>query len=85
MVPGMTYPIDRATAVRVIASSLCFDQDPPPVRSLDKAKIAAGAILDAMVQAGMIDVASQGGTSNGGRPSGTAAVVDPDQDALPLP
>jgi hypothetical protein len=77
--------VQRAAAIRVIASSLCFDQDPPPVRSLDKAKVAAGAILDALAQAGMVDVDAlqDGGTSNGGHPK--AAAVDPDQDSLPLP
>ena len=75
----MTIP--RGQAVRVVASSLCFDQDPPPVRSLDKARVAAGAIVDALAQAGMMDVS---GDANGGGPqSGGAAAVD-DQDALPL-
>ena len=77
----MTIP--RGQAVRVVASSLCFDQDPPPVRSLDKARVAAGAIVDALAQAGMIDV--DPADNNGGGPvGGAAAVVDPNQDALPI-
>lgn len=73
---------NRAHAVRIIASSLCFDQDPPPVRSLDKAKIAAGAILDALAAAGMMDVDPPApGTQNGGPVR--AAVAD-DQEQLPI-
>lgn len=79
------WPIQRAAAIRVIASSLCFDQEPPPIASLGKAKAAAAAVVDALAAAGMVDVADQGGTQNGGHPSGVAAAVDPDQDALPLP
>jgi hypothetical protein len=76
--------VNRSAAVRIIASSLCFDQDPPPVRSLDKARVAAGDILDALAQAGMIDVdPAAPGTSNGGHPK-VAAAVDPDQASLPL-
>lgn len=74
----MTIP--RGQAVRVVASSLCFDQDPPPVRSLDKARVAAAAIVTALAQAGMIDVTED---ANGGGPVGGAAAAD-DQDALPL-
>lgn len=42
---------ERAAAVRTIASSLVFDQDPPVLRSLDKAKRAAAEIVDALVAA----------------------------------
>lgn len=68
----------KAKAVRVVASSLCFDQDPPPVRSLTNARIAAGGIIDALVDAGMIEI-DDAADSNGG------SVSDgPADDATPL-
>lgn len=48
---------ERAAAVRTVASSLVFDQDPPVVRSLDKARKAAGEIVDALVTAGILPAA----------------------------
>lgn len=44
----------RAAAVRTIASSLVFDHDPPLLRSLDKARAAAGGVVDALVGAGIL-------------------------------
>lgn len=44
----------RTAAVRTVASSLVFDQDPPVVRSLDKARTAAGEIVSALVAAGIL-------------------------------
>lgn len=52
----MTNPT-RSAVVRTIASSLAFDADPPILRSLDKARAAAGSIVDALVDAGMIELA----------------------------
>jgi len=69
----------RSAVIRVVASSLCFDQDPPPFRSLDKARVAAAAIVDALTDADMIDVEDDR-NANGGPPKGPAA----DDDATPL-
>lgn len=68
----------RSAVIRVVASSLCFDQDPPPVRSLDRARIAAAAIVDALADAEMVTVEDDRNT-NGGPPQGPA-----DDDATPL-
>lgn len=45
----------RASAVRIIASSLAFDSDPPVLRSLDKARNAARAIVDALIDSQILD------------------------------
>lgn len=89
----------RASAVRVVASSLCFDQDPPPIRSLASARVAAAAIVDALRDAGMIDTepapevpANDNGTTpikrGPGRPPKSAAAVqapvDPAQTEFPV-
>jgi hypothetical protein len=68
----------RSAVIRVVASSLCFDQDPPPVRSLDKARIAAAAIVDALADADMVTVEDDRNTNGGSQP-GPA-----DDDATPL-
>lgn len=72
----------HAQAVRVVASSLCFDQDPPPIASLGKARAAAGHVVDALAAAGIITL-DEDGTSNGG-PVMNGAAVDPDQEQLPI-
>jgi hypothetical protein len=44
----------RQVAVRTIASSLAFDGDSPALRSLDKARVAGAAVVDALVAAGIL-------------------------------
>jgi hypothetical protein len=73
----MTIP--RNTAIRIVASSLCFDQDPAPIKNLERARQAASSIVDALELAGMLDVTP--GTANGGQPVVLSAVSD--QDPLP--
>lgn len=46
--------ITRSAAVRTIASSLCFDSDPPVIRVLGKAREAAESIYDALVGIGAL-------------------------------
>lgn len=71
----------RAKAVRVVASSLCFDQDPPPVRSLTNARIAAAGIIDALADAGMITIDDAADT-NGATVGNDSDAAD--DDATPL-
>jgi hypothetical protein len=44
----------RQVAVRTIASSLAFDGDSPALRSLDRARVAGAAVVDALVAAGIL-------------------------------
>jgi len=44
----------KSNVVRIIASSLCFDSDPPIIRNLGKAREAAAGIYDALVGAHVI-------------------------------
>lgn len=60
----MTSPT-RTAIIRTIASSLCFDADPPAMRSLDRARVAAGQITDALVEAGALPAALGPVTTNG--------------------
>ena len=47
----------RQVAVRTIASSLAFDGDSPALRSLDRARVAGAAVVDALVAAGILPAA----------------------------
>ena len=47
--------------IRTIAASLCFDQDPPPIKQLDKARVAAADITRALADAGIIELADGDG------------------------
>lgn len=56
----MTTGTRRNAAIRAIASSLVFDHDPPIIRSLDKARAAAGGVVDTLVGAGILDAGLYG-------------------------
>jgi hypothetical protein len=60
--------------IRTIASSLCFDQEPPPIKQLDKARHAAADITRALADAGIIELDGDG-----------AAEFSPAKDEPPLP
>lgn len=77
----MTTPRpNRAALIRTIASSLAFDNDPPYVRSLDKARSAAAGIVDALVDAGALDSTYDNRTAHGDN-----GAPDPGTDALAFP
>lgn len=48
--------VTSAFVIRTVASSLCFDQDPAPIRQLDKARAAAAAVTRALVDAGIVQL-----------------------------
>lgn len=76
--------ITRKDAVRIVASSLCFDQEPAPIKRLDQARLAATAIVAALDQAGMlVPLADAPETANGG-PVVNGAAIDPAQAEFPL-
>lgn len=55
-------PTTRSHVIRVVASSLCFDQDPPPIKRLDQARAAAADITQALADSGVIELIE---TTNG--------------------
>jgi hypothetical protein len=72
----------RQVAVRTIASSLAFDGDSPALRSLDRARVAGAAVVDALVAAGILPADPY---SDGGAPvpvSSNGAAVSPDDVPL---
>lgn len=70
----------RQSVIRLIASSLAFDADPPYLRSLDKARAAGAHITDALVQAGALPAEFAGDEGEV-----TANGHVPDDDTAPLP
>lgn len=69
--------VSRTQVVRTIAASLCFDQDPAPIRSLDKARAAAADITQALADAGIIELDANG--------DGAGEFTPAPKDEPPLP
>jgi hypothetical protein len=72
-VPDMPT-VAASFVIRTIASSLCFDQEPPPIKQLDKARHAAADITRALADAGIITL-----------DDGPIAEFGPATDEPPLP
>lgn len=72
----------RQSAVRVIASSLCFDAEPAYVKQLDKARQAGAAIVDALCDAGILGPQFDNRTVNG-HDTAADAIVSADVDTVP--